>query len=154
MLRTDVKWKTFFLRVSWAPLAVVLFHSAYGLFIGHPPTLDLVMHPLGGLAIAYSAHGAIPRLEPLFGKLNRVAHYSLVLGASFVCANLWEYAEFLADVVVDSRIQTSVEETMVDLVLGTGAASMFVAVSWIGSLRNASFCTAINSRTSPFSSKD
>ena len=92
------------------------------------------MHPLGGLAIAYSADGAIPRLQPLLGELNRAAHHSLVLGASFVCANLWEYAEFAADILVDSRIQTSVEETMVDLVLGTGAASLFVAVSWVGSL--------------------
>lgn len=134
MLRTDVTWKSFLLRVAWAPMAVVLFHSAFGLLIGHPPWLDLVMHPLGGLAIAYSAHGAIPRLQPLLGKLNRVAHHSLVLGVSFVCANLWEYAEFVADVLVDSRIQTSVEETMVDLVLGTGAACLFVAVSGIGSL--------------------
>lgn len=130
MLSHDVTWKSSFVKVGWAPMGVVLFHSAYGWLIGHPPALDLVMHPLGGLAIAYAAHVAIPRLQPLLGSLTRTAHYFLVLGASFVCANLWEYAEFFADLLVDSRIQTSVEETMVDLVLGTGAATVFVALSW------------------------
>lgn len=133
MLRHDVTWSSFSVRIGWAPAAVVVFHSAYGWLIGHPPALDLVMHPLGGLAIAYAAHEAIPRLQPLFGRLTRVAHHSLVLGASFVCANLWEYAEFLADILVDSKIQTSVEETMIDLVLGTGAAAVFVVASWVGS---------------------
>ena len=129
MLRHDVTWRSFALRVGWAPLTVVFFHSAYGWLIGHPPALDLVMHPLGGLSVAYAAHRALPRLQPLVG-INRLAHYWLVLGTSFICANLWEYAEFLADILVDSRIQTSIQETMLDLVLGTGAATVFCGLAW------------------------
>ena len=124
------------LRVGWAPAAVVLLHGAYATLIGHPPELDLLMHPLGGLAIAYAAHTAIPMLEQALGRLTVNSHSLLVLGVSFIAANVWEYVEFAADLLLDWEIQSSVPETMIDLLLGTGAATVFVAVSHVRRLKS------------------
>ena len=94
------------------------------------------MHPLGGLAIAYAAHTAIPMQEQALGRLTVNSHSLLVLGVSFIAANVWEYVEFAADLLLDWEIQSSVPETMVDLLLGTGAATVFVAVSHVRRLKS------------------
>lgn len=116
------------LEIGWAPAAVFVAHWLYGNLVAHTVTLDLVMHSLGGMAIAHAAWVAVPKLRRHLGAVPPATRALLALGAAFVVACLWEYAEFFADMVWDLTIQSSVEETMVDLMLGTGAAVVYVAL--------------------------
>ncbi|HSR50330.1 MAG TPA: hypothetical protein VLV83_05840 [Acidobacteriota bacterium] len=127
------------LRVGWAPAAVLLTHTSYIALFGHPPELDLVMHVLGGLAIAYAVHSATPLLRDVLGTLRLEAHCLLVLGLSFVIAVSWEYAEFAGDWINDVAFQASRRDTIFDLLLGTSSALLFTILIYVrGKLRQSS----------------
>ena len=110
------------LRISWAPVSVVLLHSVLAGLIGHRRDLDPAFHFLGGAAGAYAVWQAcvlIPRLV----SQSTVGHAKLLaVAAVAVLAILWECAEFASDRLLGSHIQLGWRDTMMDLALGVGGA--------------------------------
>ena len=100
----------------WAPLAVVVFQAVAMRF--HLRTFDELPHVLGGLAIAYFSYRCLVILAPYIGELTRLARYLFAFALGCTMALFWEIAEFCADTFLGTHIQTSLRETMLDLVFG------------------------------------
>ncbi len=108
---------------GWPAIGVFMFHvvassgfNAYAQF----PWLDIPMHFVGGIAIAYFFHRAsITASERgIIGPYHPVTHGVLVVSLTCVAAVVWEFAEFVADHFVDTYAQLGVEDTLADMFLG------------------------------------
>jgi len=110
------------LSISWAPVAVLLLHSALAALIGHRRDLDPVFHFLGGVAGAYAVCQALVMVPQLTSRLVVGNTRLLAVAAVTLVAVLWECAEFASDRLLGSHIQLGWPDTMMDLALGVGGA--------------------------------
>jgi hypothetical protein len=108
---------------GWPAIAVFMFHvvassgfNAYAQF----PWLDIPMHFVGGVAIAYFFHRAsITASERgIIGPYHPVTHGVLVVSLTCVAAVVWEFAEFVADCFLDTYAQLGLRDTLADMFLG------------------------------------
>lgn len=116
-------------RVLWFPLAVYLpnlFVLLYGRQIFgfeayvQYPWIDIPMHFIGGLSIAYGLAIIIQFLENR-GRIRIFSRWLLIalIVAGTVCAALaWEYEEFLSDRFFGTHQQLSTADTMKDFLNG------------------------------------
>lgn len=127
-------------RVLWLPGLVFLLH----LFLSSGPDYyttyeltDELMHPLGGLAIAFAAaralevlreRGIVPDLGPLLRPV-------LVFSLTATAAVFWELAEFLSDRWFGTRTLGDLPDTLFDLVLGMAGGLTFLALEALASGR-------------------
>ena len=118
------RWMLLSLRqAAWAPVAVLTIHvvASVGWNIYHwLPDFDIPMHFAGGLAIAYFFGGCY-RVAMQFGLLgspSQVVYPLTVFGLTCAAAVVWEFAEFLADHRFGIRSQTSLADTLLDLLMG------------------------------------
>lgn len=107
----------------WAPLAVFVAHVILSLaFNGYQrmPALDIPMHLLGGMAIAFF----FSRLLDILGDYTIVARVDGLLRAIFLmaltatAAVLWEFAEYISDHSFGTQAQGGLEDTLLDMLLG------------------------------------
>jgi hypothetical protein len=105
-------------------------HVAGNLYDLWPP-LDIPMHFLGGVAIAYfgavflkqcSAYGFVQ----IHSELMTLA---LILALTLSAATLWEYAEWISDRVLGTQAQKGLDDTLLDTVVGLCGGILFVLVS-------------------------
>jgi len=89
-------------RAGWAPLLVFLLHvfisGAINSYILYPP-LDIPMHFLGGVAMAYflaRSFSALPE-DALSRWLRPIAEAVFVVSLTATSSVLWEFAEFTSD---------------------------------------------------------
>lgn len=110
-------------RGGWPAIAVFLFHvvasrgfDAYSRF----PWLDIPMHFVGGVAIAYFFHRAsITASErEIIGPYHPVTHGVLVVSLTCTAAVVWEFAEFVADYFFAAHAQLGLRDTLADMFLG------------------------------------
>lgn len=110
-------------RSAWAPVSVFAIHVAgvwsvdiYSRF----PDFDIIMHFAGGVAIAHffgtSYH--VAARSRLLGEPADVVVPPLILGLTSLAAVVWEFAEFLADRQFGTHSQPSLEDTLLDLLMG------------------------------------
>lgn len=130
-----VTWLLTTLReAGWAPLAVFAVHTVAAVVFhayAKYPLLDVPMHFLGGLVIAYFFHRAIVNASRFgFPDLDYDAVRCLLV-FSLVCtaAVFWEFAEWIWDRLFQTHHQTSLDDTMLDLALGIGGGAVFLALS-------------------------
>ncbi|MFB3047312.1 MAG: hypothetical protein ACE10A_13520, partial [Acidiferrobacterales bacterium] len=107
----------------WAPLAVFVAHIILSLaFNGYQrmPGLDIPMHLLGGMAIAFF----FARLLDILGDHTIVNRVDGLLRAIFLialtatAAVLWEFAEYIFDHSFGTQTQGGLEDTLLDMLLG------------------------------------
>jgi hypothetical protein len=107
----------------WAPLAVFVAHVVLSLaFNGYQRItgLDIPMHLLGGMAIAFF----FSRLLDILGDYTIVERVDGLLRAIFLialtatAAVLWEFAEYISDHSFGTRAQGGLEDTLLDMLLG------------------------------------
>lgn len=107
----------------WAPLAVFVAHVILSLaFNGYQrmPGLDIPMHLLGGMAIAFF----FSRLLDILGDYTIVDRVDGLLRAIFLialtatAAVLWEFAEYISDHSFGTQTQGGLEDTLLDMLLG------------------------------------
>lgn len=110
------------LSISWAPIAVLLLHSALAGLIGHRRGLDPGFHFLGGVAGAYAVCQALVLVPRLASRVAAGHPKLMVVATVAIVAILWECAEFASDRLVGSHIQLGLSDTMMDLALGVGGA--------------------------------
>ena len=122
-------------RAGWAPTLVFVAHMilwhGVGAYAAFPP-LDAPMHLLGGLAIAFFLWTAysISARSGTFGRPNSNAIAALTLTSTAASALLWEFAEYLSDRYLGTNTQKGLEDTLLDLLLGSVGGAIFVGVAW------------------------
>ena len=129
---TDLPTVRWLLRLlispGWAPLGVVIVHLALAEF-GLTDRFDHLLHFLGGASIAYFLHGFIVLLPSQVGIIPKWAHY-LAFTSACTIAVFWELAEFASDRFMDTTIQQSLSETVLDLVFGVfGALTTLLGIA-------------------------
>lgn len=105
------------------PMIVLLAHlvaskilDLYTVF----PNLDIPVHFLGGLSIAYSATQVLSYLEreKIIAALDQIIFLVLIFALTATAAILWEFAEFIGDQLLNTNIQVSLANTMQDQLMG------------------------------------
>jgi hypothetical protein len=119
-------------RAGWMPTAVFLLHvvisrvlNGYILF----PPLDIPMHFLGGVAIAFffSRCTALVPARVISGSARHVAEAVVVFGLTGTATVLWEFAEFFSDRLFGTRAQLGLEDTLLDMALGLAGGLAYLA---------------------------
>ncbi len=111
------------LESGWAPIAVFSLHvlmsrvfDSYRVF----PGIDIPMHFLGGMVIAFFFHRTSingSRLK-LLGPFHPVTHVLLVFFATCAATVFWEFAEFINDRYFGGHSQGGLFDTMKDMLVG------------------------------------
>lgn len=117
-------------NIFWLPICVFLLHIflSRGLqFYILVPWIDIPMHYLGGLSMAYSMFLSLAFLkkEGIITHLDRIIELTFVFTMVATIAVFWEFAEFSMDQLIGTNVQISLQNTMQDLFLGIlGAVTM------------------------------
>lgn len=123
-------------EAGWAPLLVFVVHLiALGGFDAYTliASLDLYMHFIGGLVMAFFLHQTLINASRagILGPHHPISHRLLIFTATCTIALFWEFAEFFLDQTLGTFSQADVEDTMTDLffgMLGAGVFTLFSAV--------------------------
>jgi len=119
---------------GWAPVVIfgshviaVKWFDAYTPY----PRLDVPMHFLGGVAIAYFFHCAslAASAHGIIGPFHRVTHPLLVFALTCTAAVFWEFAEFLTDRFLHTQAQLGLQDTLGDMLLGISGGLTLVVVT-------------------------
>lgn len=94
------------------------------------PNIDIPMHFLGGVCIAYFISGSyrVARAEKLLGKPNELIHAISVFGLTGIATIFWEFAEFSADALYKAGFQDGLPDTMLDILLGLTGSVVFLLI--------------------------
>jgi hypothetical protein len=121
-------------RASWAPLLVFLVHvfisrvlNAYLLF----PPVDIPMHFVGGVAMAYFlsiCFAALPDIDAS-PRLRSLAQTAFVVMGTSTASVFWEFAEFFSDTFFGTRAQLGLEDTLFDMALGIVGSLCYAALA-------------------------
>ena len=101
-------------------------------FLGHykrHPWIDIPMHVLGGVFIAYSFSLTLTYFEKIeiLSELNILSRSIFLFALTSTAAVIWEFGEFTLDFLFDTSAQMSLEDTMLDMFLGlVGGAVLIV----------------------------
>jgi hypothetical protein len=125
-----------FLAIFWPPMLVFMLHvclfriwNAYILV----PWIDIPMHFLGGLSMAYSLSAVLTFLQErrAISRLDLGVQLLLVFTSVATIAVLWEFMEFSQDHLFNMNTQISLANTMQDLLMGMLGAAMLVGIKSI-----------------------
>jgi hypothetical protein len=119
---------------GWAPLCVFGLHvlmskvfNAYAAF----PGIDIPMHFMGGIVIAFFFHRASINGShfKLLGPFHPTTHVLLVFFATCSTAVFWEFAEFINDRYFGGHAQAGLIDTLRDMSMGiTGGTAFLLAL--------------------------
>ena len=109
-------------------MAVLILHAVGGRMLGHEPYVDPIMHFLGGTAAALFLRHAASVAGRQLGVLTKLGLDLLAFGLTCATALFWEFGEFASDLLLGTRTQRSLGNTMRDLALGVGGAVAYLAI--------------------------
>ena len=120
-------------RAAWAPIVVFGIHevSARLNYYRAWPPLDIPMHFLGGIAIAFffgQAYRAAEEMD-LLGRPGEILYGVMVFALTCSSTVFWELAEFLSDRYLGSHMQGGLEDTLGDMLVGILGGLTFLGVS-------------------------
>ena len=128
------EWTVQAVRQGGLPaIALFSFHVIAALGFdayAHFPPLDVPMHFLGGVVIAYFFHhAAIAACNcGIIGAFHRTTHTVLVFALACAATVFWEFAEFVADRLFETRAQLGLEDTLGDMFLGVCGGIAFISI--------------------------
>lgn len=116
------------------PSLVVLLHGLLSLGFDaytRMPSLDIPMHFLGGVAIAFTFKGLLELAEASGDLRVPTGWVQFLLLVSFVtsAATSWEFVEYISDVFFSTGAQKGLEDTLLDMFLGILGGATFAA--WV-----------------------
>lgn len=119
-------------RAAWPPAAVFGAHVAASRVFdayAHWPWLDVPMHLLGGMAIACFFARALEVLARRRAAARVDGRVAALLVFALTCsaAVFWEFAEFVSDRLAGTTAQLSLEDTLLDLLLGIVGGTAYLA---------------------------
>lgn len=102
-------------------MLVITLHNFATLFGTYYQYLwfDSLMHFLGGVSIAISAHYY---LEHSKNKLGYFTYLIFITAVTALAAVAWEFVEFAGDYYLMTNMQPSIKDTLKDLFIGINAA--------------------------------
>ena len=111
------------------PLAVFITHLILTLgfdIYGNFPRLDILMHFIGGLSIGYSyiLFYKFLQQENIIISKDLILNIFFIISIVALTAVLWEMAEFVSDYFYHTRVQVSLDDTMLDMFLGILGGSL------------------------------
>lgn len=120
-----------FLRAGLPPCLVFGLHCVLSLgFDAYDkmPLLDIPMHLLGGIAIAFFFHSVIKSLDRrgIVRVGSRRAELVMVFGLVAFAAIAWELAEYMADTVFRFGVQSGIGDTMKDQLVGLIGGAVYI----------------------------
>ena len=116
------------------PSLVVLLHGLLSLGFDaytQVPSLDIPMHFLGGVAIAFTLRGLL-ELAEASGFLcvqADLAKFLLLVCFVTTAATAWEFVEYISDVLFSTGAQKGLEDTLFDMFLGILGGATFAAMA-------------------------
>ena len=101
-------------------------------FYKRHPWIDIPMHVLGGVFIAYSFSLAMTYFQErkILSELNILSRSVYLFALTSTAAVIWEFGEFTIDFFFSTNAQASVEDTILDMFLGlVGGTALIVFLS-------------------------
>ena len=131
----------FISRVISLPIAVLVLHFFIlsNNIYASIPSIDILMHLLGGGATAFCITTILFRLQ----KLSIVQHldkdilYTLVVSLTCIIAVLWEICELVSDTFIMTATQIGVSDTLSDIVMGIIGSVVFLSIEYFKSRTSA-----------------
>jgi hypothetical protein len=117
-------------------MGVFLLHVFFAKVLklyGPYPHLDVPMHLLGGIAMAYflsRCFSALPEGVVTPGSSRRALEAIAVTSLTATGAVFWEFAEFISDRFFGCRAQGGLQDTMGDLAVGILGATLYALIAW------------------------
>ncbi len=121
-------------EAAWLPVLVFGLHvvasRAFHAYVLFPP-LDIPMHFLGGLAIAFFFHRAAINAFRfgIVDTFHPVIHSLLVFSMVGTTTVLWEFCEFISDKFFGTHAQLGLPDTLFDMFLGLFGGLCFLLFS-------------------------
>lgn len=124
-------------KSAWAPIVVFIAHVFISRVLhGYArwPNIDIPMHLLGGIVIAFFFSRVLSSVEAdLFQpKYRLVLHGILIFLAVATTTIFWEFAEFIRDQLFQGHAQGSIQDTMGDMLCGMLGGLGYLAAWWYG----------------------
>lgn len=114
---------------AWFPCTVfgvhVLASRGFDAYEQFPP-LDVPMHVLGGVAIAYFLWGAVVAAEraKIIMPTDPLVRIVLVLALTTSATVFWEFAEWTTDHTIGTGAQKGLDDTLFDMLCGIVGGTM------------------------------
>ncbi len=123
----DKRWKNVAIELlagpAWFPIVIFSAHvvasRAFEAYIALP-SLDIPMHLLGGFAIAFFFLRALDslRTNQLIQGFDPWLLGIVVFALTCAATVFWEFAEYVSDHTIGTHAQLSLEDTLLDMLLG------------------------------------
>lgn len=119
-------------------MVVLVFHQF--VFISEwRNEVDWINHYAGGVSFTYFVWKSSPLLHKWTGSTTTFGRLAYSFLAGCTAALMWDIGEFASDLLLDTAIQKSVGETMMDLVNGfLGTTTMVVILAYLARRTNIS----------------
>ncbi len=126
-------FKNAFSQAAWAPVTVFIFYAVaakvFNAYIAYP-WLDIPTHFAGGLAISYFFLHAVFYSQPVVGAIPKLVQRLLVLGLTAITAVAWEFFEYACDVMLGTKMNLGVADTLADLFFGLLGAVVVISFAY------------------------
>ncbi len=130
-------WRTH-QQAGWAPWLVFIFYvvaaKGFNAYVHHP-WLDMPTHFCGGAAIAYFVLTAFTNVQAVIGNIPQVIRLLLALGLTAFVAVVWEFLEYSSDILLGTKMNLGVADTLSDLFFGLLGAAVVVMVVAVKSFK-------------------
>ena len=121
------------LGAGWAPASLFVIHAvmSFSGIYGEAPWLDIPMHWLGGVAIAYFFDRALASAlsAGVAGRPSPSLVAVTVFCATCAAAVVWEIAEWTLDLYESSGNMLRIHDTMLDMIRGVAGGLVYLIVS-------------------------
>ncbi len=119
------------IRASWFPLLVFVFHLVLGWgfeIYEKISGLDMLTHCIGGIAIAFFFYETLVILsnKGVIESISRTIRSALVFALTATAAVFWEFAEYIVDMYLGTRIQRNLQDTIADMAFGIFGGVLFL----------------------------
>ena len=106
-------------------------------FYDRHPWLDIPMHVLGGVFIAYSFSLAVTYFQErkILSELNVLTRSVFLFALTSAATVIWEFGEFTLDFFFDTVAQASLEDTMLYMFLGLVGGTALIVFLVRGSVK-------------------
>ena len=97
-------------------------------FYKRHPWIDIPMHVLGGVFIAYSFSLAVTYFQErkILSELNVLSRSVFLFALTSLATVIWEFGEFTLDSLFATLAQASLADTMLDMLLGLVGGAVLI----------------------------
>lgn len=126
----------------WAPVAVFVAHVILSLTFNayeRLPGVDITIHFLGGIAIAFFFYRTLGILGDydIVNRVDGLVRAVLLVALTSTAAVFWEFGEYLSDRVFGTQAQKGLEDTLLDMLFGILGGFTLVLFLWMKNGRQA-----------------